>query len=486
MTTRRTFVKSIPASPRSAGIAVMVGLLAFALIAFNRPRVETILASGEVLNADFSQSYKLVPYQSVVKLAGVEVGTVTGVDRTAGNQAHVEMKLDDGTLDKLGTAPAANVRPTLVLGGTYYVELVRGGENGATSEGATIPVDHTTTPVELDKVISALTPSAVESVHGTVGSLERTFDKDGQRAVVDLVTTAPPTLRSSTKVLDALRGNRPATDLTVLVSGLQHTAAALTSERGRLTSILDDLATTTDALSDERGAIASTLDEAPQTLSVTRDALADLDGTLDKLRVTADDFRPSARALAPLLADLDPVLVTARPVIADARTVSRLARPLVEDLVPASVDAKSVLDDVKGPVMNRANGPLTQAVLSPWHGTGKYSGGGNDQELYKELAYFLSDTADVFKFHDHNGAHGRLMAGVGLSTAGGIIGGSLEEYLESLGLQLPAGPQEGANVGEPAPPLGSSPSSSGGSGTSLPGAGLAALQLPLVTSRSSR
>jgi phospholipid/cholesterol/gamma-HCH transport system substrate-binding protein len=486
MTARRTFVKSMPKSPRAAGIAVMVGLLAFSLIAFNRPRVQTMLASGEALNADFSQSYKLVPYQSVVKLAGVEVGTVTGVERAQDNRAHVSMKLEDGTLDKLGTEPAANVRPTLVLGGTYYVELVRGGQDGAEREGVTIPADHTTVPVELDKVISSLTPSAVGAVHGTIGSLEKTFDKDGRREVTNLVTSAPPTLRSSTKVLDAVRGTRPTTDLTVLVSGLQHTAAALTTKRDRLTSILDDLATTTDALSDQRGSIAATLDEAPQTLTVTRAGLADLNGTLDKLRTTAADFRPSARALGPLLADLDPVLVTARPVIADARAVSKLARPLVEDLVPASVDAKSVLDDVNGPVMDRANGPFTKAVLSPWHGTGMYSGGGNDHELYKELAYFLSDTADVFKFHDHNGAHGRLMAGVGINTPGGVISGSLEEYLESLGLQMPAGPQEGANVGEPAPPLGSSPSSSAGTGTSLPGAGLVPLQLPLVTSRSSR
>lgn len=486
MTTRKSFVKSVPTSPRAAGIAVMVGLLVFSLIAFNRPRVEMELSAGEALRAEFSQAYKLVAYQSVVKLAGVEVGKVTGVERTSDNRAQVEMELSDGTLDKLGTAPAANVRPTLVLGGTYYVELVRGGETGSAQEGATIPVDRTTVPVELDRVISAVTPTAVESVHGTIDSLEKTFGKDGQRAVSGLVTTAPPTLQSTTRVLDALRGTDPNTDLTVLVSGLQNTSAALTEDRGRLESILNDLATTTDALADERAAITATVREAPETLAVTKAGLADLEGTLDKLRTTADDFQPSARALAPLLAELDPVLVTARPVIADARAVSRLARPLVEDLVPAAADANAVLADVDGPVMERVNGPFTDTVLSPWHGSGVYSGGGNDHEFYKELAYFLSDTADVFKFHDKNGAHGRLMAGVGMSTLGGVIGGSLEEYLESLGYQLPAGPQEGANAGEPAPPLGSSPSSSTGTGTTAPVEGLPLLQLPLVTPRSSR
>src|SRR5689334_470606 len=107
-----------PRSPKAMGVTVMVVLLAFSLFAFNRPRVETTLSSGESLKVEFSQAYKLVPYQSVVKLAGVKVGTVTGVERTPSNGALVDLKLDNGTIDKLGTAPEANVRPTLVLGGT--------------------------------------------------------------------------------------------------------------------------------------------------------------------------------------------------------------------------------------------------------------------------------------------------------------------------------------------------------------------------------
>ncbi|MCW2749040.1 MAG: Mammalian cell entry related domain protein, partial [Aeromicrobium sp.] len=108
------FRRSTPATPKAIGILVLVSLLAFALFAFNRSRIDTTFARGEGLNAEFSQSYKLVPYQSIVKLAGVEVGTVTGVKRTAGNHALVSMKLHPGTRAKLGTRPAANVRPTLI------------------------------------------------------------------------------------------------------------------------------------------------------------------------------------------------------------------------------------------------------------------------------------------------------------------------------------------------------------------------------------
>ncbi|RHW28522.1 MCE family protein [Nocardioides immobilis] len=480
-TTSKRLIRRAPRSPKAVGVAVLVGLLLFSLGAFNRSRVETVMTPGESLSAEFSQAYKLVPYQSVVKLAGVQVGTVTDVERSEGRRAVVEMKLDHGTLEKLGTAPSANVRPTLVLGGTYYVELVRGGRAGATDEGATIPVDHTSVPVELDKVLSAVTPSASEAVRGTIASLDETLDRTGRRTVRDLVTSAPGTLGPAADVLDALTGTTPRTDLTGLVTGLQHTADALTRDRGRLTSIIDGLATSTAALADERAALTATIAQGPETARITQAGLADLDETLDRLRTTAEDFRPAAQTLGPLLADLDPVLVDARPVIADARVVAREARPLVEVLVPGTVRATDVLSDVRGPVLNRLTGPVTSAVLSPWHGTGTYQGGGNDHLLYEEAGYLLSHTADVFKFHDHNGAHGRLMAGIGLSTPGGVVGMSFEQYLEVLGYQLPEGPQEGANDDE-SPPLGLQPDQTDQNGPAgLPSGDLVPLDLPLVT-----
>ncbi|MPY81461.1 MAG: MCE family protein, partial [Actinophytocola sp.] len=59
------------------------------------------------------------------------------------------MKLDNGTLDKLGTEPSARIRPTTLLGGNYYVHLEHGGAEGAFDD-ETIPLTRTTSPpVEL-------------------------------------------------------------------------------------------------------------------------------------------------------------------------------------------------------------------------------------------------------------------------------------------------------------------------------------------------
>lgn len=450
MTNHRTRSLSAfrPTTAKGTGLVVLAALLVFSVFAFDHPRILTTVKPGEHLSADFRSGYKLTPFQSNVKLAGVKVGVVTGLERTASDGQRVEMKLDHGTRAKLGTEPRANIRPTLLLGGTYYVELVPGGADHPAPDGGTIPVSRTTLPVELDKVLSAVTPDASVAARGTTASLDETL-RAGRPQVDRLLTHGPRTLGPASSVLHALAGTRPDQDLTTLVTSTRNTARALTRQDGQLGGIIDDLATTSGALASSRTALSRTVADAPATLATTRAGLADLDTTLDRLRTTATSFRPSARALDDVLGELGPVLRTARPVIADTRVAARDARPMVEQLVPTAGLANGVLEDVKGPVLERAKGPITTAVMSPWHGTGKYDGGGNDHPLYKETGYLLSNTASVFQFHDHNGASGRLMAGVGLSSVGGLVDHSVEEYLESLGLNLPKGPQDGATAGGP-------------------------------------
>lgn len=455
---------NITRSPQAMGVAVLGGVMALSLYSFNVPRVMTTVKPGESLNADFSQAYQLRSYESLVKVAGVKVGVVTGSEAD-GDRTHVTMKLDNGTLAKLGTEPRAVVKPTTLLGGKYYVELDRDGAEGATPEDSTIPVERTRVPVELDKVASAVTPSASKGLQQDIDSLSRTLRPSGRKAVQKFVDEAPAALRPAGTTLDALRGENPRTDLTDVVRGLSDTAYALTRQQGQLGSIIADLDTTTSAIDDARGQVADAVGQGPSTLRATTEGLRTLKPSLEKLGPTAEHFRPSARALSDVLATLDPVLVKARPVLRDTRAVAADARPLVEAAVPATERGTTVLDDLQGPVLDRLNGPIKRAVLSPWHGTGIYKGGGNDHTLYEETGYLLANTADVFKFHDKNGAMGRLMAGVGLSSVGGVVNLSIPQYLEGLGVSSLSGSGGGSGLTSPLVP--SSPLSGAGSSGGL-------------------
>ncbi|WP_181780146.1 MCE family protein [Pseudonocardia pini] len=439
--------KRKPLSATALGAVVLVVTVVIGYAAFQRDSIDTLLTFGESVEAEFPADYKLISdsvYRSNVKIAGVVVGKVTEVEETEAGTALVSMEVDDGVREKLGDKPTASVRPTLVIGGINYVSLAPGGTGEFDGR---IPLERTALPVELDKVLTPLsTPEAQEGLRTTVGQTDALLARGGTEALKGLAADAPATLQPAGDVFAALRGTQPATDLTLAVKGLESTASAFTRREGQFASTLDSLDRSTSALAAGSTPLAESISTGAETLRVTRAGLEDLRPTLDKLTVTSQDFRPAAQELAPFLEEFNPVIERARPVVNDLRAVLDDAQPVVEHLVPVSGEATDLLDDVRGPVLDRLNGPIKDVVYSSWAGEGVWEGGGSENPLYKELGYLIADASVVFDSHDGSVALGRLQAGAGAKTVGGAsFPMSLEQYLEQVGLQQPPGPQEGPN-----------------------------------------
>lgn len=390
------------ASPLTLGIVLVSLSLVIGAAAFQKNRILTMLSLGDTITAEFAQDHHLRPYVTEVKIAGVPVGVVSGVEPDG--VVEVSMKLDSDALGSLGTAPSAAIRATTVLGGNYYVELTPGGDPGRFS--GTIPVERTSLPVELGDVIETLQPNARAGIQRAVERLDATLGEGGREAARDLLRDAPDALAPAGQVLDALRGASGAdTDLTRLVSGLEGTARTLNRQQGQLDEIVGSLHDLTAVLDRKREPFAATVDGLPVDLATARAGLADLDGTLQRVVTTADDARPAVRELGPLLEEADPVLVEARAFVGDLRPVLADTRPLVESLVPTAGRATAVLDDLGGPVLDRVNGPILHTVLSPYVGTGPYEGSGSpDRLFYQEFAYMAANINNASKTTDPNGA----------------------------------------------------------------------------------
>lgn len=405
-------------SPLQLGVGFLVLALLAGVVLFQKNRIMTTLSPGDTITANFARDYRLKPFETEVKVAGVPVGVVTSVERGPDTTADVDLKLDSGTLEKIGTEPSAEIRPTTLLGGNYYVELHPGGGRGELRGG--IPRGRTKTPVELDKVAAALQPPALGGLRSSVHRLDSTLGQDGQQALKDLVRHAPDTLGPTGSVLEAARGTRPNEDLPQLVGGLQSTARVLSEKQGQLDGIVNNLDATSGTLGRQSGAVADTVHDLPQTLRTARGGLSDLNGSLHELRRTAGPARPSVQELDRLLTNTDPVLVRARPVVHDTRQLLHDARPAVRELVPTSERATGALEDVRGPVLDRLNGPVMHTVLSPWRGSGPYEGGGADRPFYKELAYMAANLNSTSKMTDRNGASIAFMPGVAPGSVGGL------------------------------------------------------------------
>jgi phospholipid/cholesterol/gamma-HCH transport system substrate-binding protein len=309
-----------------------------------------------MINASFTRQYRLEPYQSTVKLAGVRVGEVTGVEKGTGGGADVTMRLDKGTLEKLGGEPTAAIRPTLVVGGVYYVELSPGGRGGIFN--GRIPVDRTTVPVELDGVLSAINPSAQKGLQGMLHHFDDTLRQGGRDAIRNFLHQTPPALRPTSEVLTAVRGTDPANDLPRLVSGLEGFSAVFNRKEGQFADIIDTLNTATGSLNAERKPLTDFFGTMPETFRNTRVGLVDLQGSLDRLTDTAPRFRDSAQELDPLLKRLGPVLHDARPVVSNLNDVLDDAEPLLHRLRPVADKGTDMFEDIRGPVLDRVNGPV--------------------------------------------------------------------------------------------------------------------------------
>ncbi|MCW2666472.1 MAG: mammalian cell entry protein [Frankiales bacterium] len=384
-------------------VAALVGVLLF-----NKSALAVRLASGDTLLIEAERDYRLRDNQSRVKVAGVPVGVVTGVEK-AGENALLTVKLDKGTLAKLGTSPSAAIRPTTLLGGNYYVALSPGGDPG--KPVGRVPAARTTVPVELDRVLEQIGPEQRDGLRTSITQLEGATQPRGAAAAQALVERAPDTLQPAGQVLQALRGSEPEDDLSSLVQGLEDTGRALSAEQGELDGMLRAGAGATGVLNGQREAIARTIVAAPRTLEVTRAALTRLDRTLTKVQDTAPRLQATMREGAQLLRAARPVLAEARPVVADVRLLARDLRPMLVDAVPVVRQAEQVTEDVRGPVVDRLRGPVLKAVLSPYRGK---------TPLYQELGYMFAGLAATAKMTDANGATLAFHPGPGTESVGGV------------------------------------------------------------------
>ncbi len=399
--------------PRLSALQLGTLLLSLAVLAgvllFSKSALAVKLSSGDTMTVMAERDYRLRVNQSRVKVAGVPVGVVTKVEK-AGENARVTVKLRDGALGKLGTSPSAAIRPTTLLGGNYYVALSPGGDPGRPA-GSLIPVERTTVPVELDRVLEQVGPEQRKGIQTAISQLDGATTPRGAAAVKELASGAPETLMPAGEVLQALRGTEPTDDLSDLVTGLETTARALAQEQGQLDGMLRAGSGATGVLSAQRDALARTIAEAPSTLDTTRAALVRLDSTLTKVQQTAPRLRDTMTEGARLLTAARPVLAEARPVVADVRLLARDLRPLLIDSVPVVEQADQITDDVRGPTIDRLRGPVLSAVLSPYRGK---------TPLYQELGYMLAGLGSTAKMTDANGATIAFQPGPGLQSVGGV------------------------------------------------------------------
>jgi len=381
------------------GVMWLVVTLVAGVVLMEKQHILLWLRKGDTITAEFSSRYKVAPVVSKVEVAGVKAGQITGIHELDGGGAAVEMKLDKGTLDALGSQPKAAIRPATFLGGpglSAYIELTPGGDPGRFA-GRRIPKERTQVPVEFDRVNEALQDTARKGLQTTAAGLDAALANGGKEALGAVLGDAPPALAPTGRVLDAVGGSEDG-DLHRQVVELSKAAAVLTATDGEIESVVDDLATLASTLGDRAPELERSLATMPATLREARAGLTALDGTLSRLQATAPGARPSVARLTELLRKLPPVLRKGTPLLADLRPVLSDLKPALDDLAPTAGMLRQLLGDLDGPVLGRLSDRIVPAVLGPYTGTGRTT------KLYEELGYFVAGLDGVASYVNSEGS----------------------------------------------------------------------------------
>jgi virulence factor Mce-like protein len=346
----------IPGEQRSHAVrngAISLVLIAVVLFAGYSRQIPLWPKGGEVVRAEFADAGNVRGGQEV-RVRGVKVGAVDGVERSAdGDAAIVTMRLDVEPRPELRRDAGAAIYWRTLLGRNMYIELEPGHAAGTLGD-AVIPKARTHTQVELDQALEPLDDRG----RANLQDLMETFREglgDTPHAGEALEAMAPG-LRPAGPGLRALRGEHDG-DLQRVVDRTAATMSALNRGQDELAGLVDGAAITLGVTAARRADIAGTLRSAPPTLRRARGELVALRSTLDRLDPLAGELRPGARGLddaaraatpalraaQPLLRSAEPLLHDLQPAVRRLRSLGRAGKPLVDKLEPTVVRTR---DDI--------------------------------------------------------------------------------------------------------------------------------------------
>jgi phospholipid/cholesterol/gamma-HCH transport system substrate-binding protein len=342
--------------PRVSNVqAAVLGLLAVAIVCY------AVFGGGLpfggsafTLKAVFTSNTDLhIP--SPVRIAGVDVGEVTAVQRIDGspNAGIVVMQIDSDGLP-IHSDATAQIRTRIFLEGNFYVNLQPGTPEAPTlSSGATLPAANTSGPVQLDRVLSALDTSARANLQKLVQGFGASLNvpgKDGTTGAQGLnraLTYSARAFAASSIVNQALLGEKPG-DLTGVVRGEAAVFRSLASTGAQLPELVSSFDATMAALAEHQQDLSKSVAELPPVL---RSALA-ADSALDASFAPTQAF---ARALTPSIKHLGPTIAVATPWLQQLTALSSPSEleGLLQVLTPAVANT-AVAVKATTPLINTA------------------------------------------------------------------------------------------------------------------------------------
>ena len=300
---------------------------------------------------------------SPVRIAGVNVGKVTKVQHLAKGQegAVVTMQIDKKGLPIHKDAHLA-IRPRIFLEGNFFVDVQPGTPSAPTlGDGDRIPITQTTTPVQLDQILTALQSDTRRNLQILLYEYSRGLSGKGGQGFNKSIKYWKKAYKNSAIVNDATLGTEPH-DLSGYVDKAGAFAKALDTHPEQLKSLITDFNTTAAAFAREQSALEQTVAELPRTERAAMPALSSLNRAFPPVRRLAKDFLPGVKSSGPAIDASMPFVRQARGLVSKPEL-----RGLVADLRP-TVPSLGRLQNESVPLYDqtRLASSCQNNVILPW------------------------------------------------------------------------------------------------------------------------
>jgi phospholipid/cholesterol/gamma-HCH transport system substrate-binding protein len=374
------------------------------------------------VKAAFASANDLRP-GSPVRIAGVEVGKVTGVEplHKGGEGALVTMRINDKGRP-VHTDATAKIRPRIFLEGNFFVDLTAGSPSAPElDDGETIPVNQTATPVQLDQVLTSLQSDTRADLKTLLREYASALDGKGAKGFNASIPYWEPAYKNGALVSEAMLG-QTGHDLSGYVKNAGATAAALDRNGETLKALVTDFRVTAGAFAREQDNLRAALGELPNTLRAAYPALGALNQAFPPVRRLAQELLPGVRSSVPAIDASLPFISQLRALVAPAelRGLSADLRPAVADLARLSTDSLPLYAEV------RRNAACANDVILPFSkDTVQDKQFPASGPVYQEAPKVLPGLAGESRSGDANGQWFRILAASGtnmVTLSPGVVG----------------------------------------------------------------
>jgi virulence factor Mce-like protein len=399
------------------GVIVVVALVCGAYI-LNKQRLESPLAERLTINLEFDQVDAVTPgLGNPVTVAGVAVGQI--VDSTLEDgRGVVKVSIDPKKLPHVYADAAASLIPNTPLK-DMQIRLYPGRQKSRPlSNGATVSIAETTTPVDSDELLRALDSDTRTWVQVLMADLGAGLKGRG-RDLNSVLKTLGPTAAQTRRITSLLAERRR--ELPKLVHNLSVITKATASSDRELAQVVDAGNATLEAL-------ATNADPLKESLEL-------LPGTLAAARSTLERTAPFAQSLDRALTGIDPALAALPETLRGTPGAARGLVPLpakqlgefIDGIAPLTKYVRPAGRDLAAarPGLEKAFGALRRTTNAL-----AYTPDKNHKSYLFWLGWFNHNVNSTLSAGD---AHGTAARGYAMFSCGTFDGPpELAEVLEAL------------------------------------------------------